>query len=105
MTQFGRIEKQRAEYQLDPIPVILLARLAVDIELQGKGIGPALLKDALIRTASAATVIGARALLMHAKDDRAKTFYEHFNFEPSSTDPYHLFLIMKDLQRLCADLQ
>ena len=83
-----------------PIPVILLARLAVDVSMQGKGIGPALLKDALLRAASAADTIGARAVLVHAKDDTAKGFYEHFNFEPSPTDPYHLMLIMKDLLRI-----
>ncbi len=94
-----RVKKGLARH---PIPVVLLARLAVDVTLQGKRIGPALLKDALMRTASAAATIGARALLVHAKDELAKSFYEHFNFEPSATDPNHLFLIMKDLQRLCA---
>ena len=83
-----------------PIPVILLARLAIDLSLQGKGIGPALLKDALLRVAQAADLIGARALLVHAKDDNAKGFYEHFDFEPSPSDPYHMLLIMKDLLRL-----
>ena len=83
-----------------PVPVILLARLAVDVSLQGKKIGPALLKDALLRAASAADTIGARALLVHAKDDNAKGFYEHFNFEPSPSDAYHLMLIMKDLLRI-----
>ncbi|MHB8621834.1 MAG: GNAT family N-acetyltransferase [Sulfuricaulis sp.] len=82
------------------IPVILLARLAVDASLQGKGIGAALLKDALLRTAQAADMIGARALLVHAKDDSAKAFYQHLTFEPSPSDPYHLLLIMKDLLRL-----
>jgi GNAT superfamily N-acetyltransferase len=91
-----RVNKGQARHA---IPIVLLARLAVDKSFQGKGIGPALLKDALIRTASAASTIGARALLVHAKDEQAKAFYEHFNFEPSPTDPYHLFLIMKDLQR------
>jgi GNAT superfamily N-acetyltransferase len=92
-----RVKKGHARY---PIPVILLARLAVDVSLQGKGIGPALLKDALLRVASAADTIGARALLVHAKDDHAKSFYEHFTFEPSPSDPYHLLLIMKDLLRI-----
>jgi GNAT superfamily N-acetyltransferase len=73
--------------------------LAVDITVQGKGLGSALLKDALMRTAQAANTIGARALLVHAKDDSAKAFYEHFDFEPSPSDPYHLLLIMKDLLR------
>ena len=85
-----------------PIPVILLARLAVDLSIQGKGVGSALLKDALMRTAQAADTIGARALLVHAKDDEAKAFYQHFTFEPSPSDPYHLLLIMKDMLRIVA---
>jgi GNAT superfamily N-acetyltransferase len=92
-----RIKKGLARH---PIPVILLARLAVEVSLQGKGIGPALLKDALLRVASAADTVGARALLVHAKDDNAKGFYQHFEFEPSQSDPYHLLLIMKDLFRM-----
>lgn len=92
-----RVKKGLARH---PIPVILLARLAVDVSLQGKGVGAALLKDALLRTAQAADTIGARALLVHAKDDSAKAFYQHFTFEPSPSDPYHLLLIMKDLLRV-----
>jgi GNAT superfamily N-acetyltransferase len=89
-----RVKKGQARHA---IPVILLARLAVDGSVHGKGLGAALLKDALLRTAQAADTIGARALLVHAKDDDAKAFYEHFEFEPSPSDPYHLVLIMKDL--------
>jgi GNAT superfamily N-acetyltransferase len=77
--------------------VILLARLAVDVSIHGKGVGSALLKDALLRSAQAAETIGARALLVHAKDDEARAFYEHFTFEASPSDPYQLLLIMKDL--------
>ena len=94
-----RVKKGLARH---PIPVILLARLAVDASMQGKKIGPALLKDALRRAAHAADTVGARAVLVHAKDDNAKGFYEHFNFEPSPSDPYHLLLIMKDLRRIIA---
>lgn len=94
-----RVKKGLARH---PIPVILLARLAVDASMQGKKIGPALLKDALRRAVHAADTIGARAVLVHAKDDTAKGFYEHFNFEPSPSDPYHLLLIMKDLRRIAA---
>lgn len=93
----GRVKKGLARH---PIPVILLARLAVDVSQQGKGVGPALLKDALLRAASATDTIGARALLVHATDDNARGFYEHFDFEPSPSDPYHLLLIMKDLLRI-----
>ena len=84
-----------------PIPVILLARLAVVQTMQGKGLGAALLKDALLRVAQAADTIGARALLVQAKNAGAKAFYEHFEFEASTSDPYHLLLIMKDLLRIC----
>ncbi len=90
-----RVKKGLARH---PIPVILLARLAVDVSEQGQGLGAALLKDALRRTASAADEIGARAILVHAKDDEAQAFYRHFDFEPSPTDPLHLFLLMKDLR-------
>ena len=92
-----RVKKGLARH---PIPVILLARLAVDASVHGKGLGSALLKDALLRTAQAADAIGARALLVHAKDDSAKAFYEHFTFEASPSDPYHLLLIMKDLLQI-----
>lgn len=92
-----RVKKGLARH---PIPVILLARLAVDRSLQGKGVGPALLKDALLRAANAADTIGARAVLVHATDEAAKGFYQHFNFEPSPSDPYHLLLMMKDIRRL-----
>ena len=100
VTHEGATERAKKGLARHPIPVILLARLAVDVSLQGKRIGPALLKDALLRAASAADTIGARAVLVHAKDDDAKGFYEHFNFEPSPSDPYHLMLIMKDLVRI-----
>ena len=83
-----------------PIPVMLLARLAVDRSAQGRGLGRALLKDALLRTDQAADIAGIRALLVHAKDDEARAWYESFDFEPSPSDPYHLFLLMKDLRQV-----
>lgn len=83
-----------------PIPVMLLARLAVDKSLQGVGLGRALLKDALLRTAQAADIAGIRALLVHAKDDEARAWSERFDFEPSPTDPLHSFLLLKDLNAL-----
>ncbi len=95
----GRVKKGLAR---SPIPVILLARLAVDVSIHGKGVGSALLKDALIRTAQAAHTIGARAMLVNAKDEDAKAFYEHFTFESSPSDPYHMMLIMKDLLQIIA---
>jgi len=83
-----------------PIPVMVLARLAVDRSQQRSGIGKALLKDALLRTAQAADIAGIRALVVHAKDDDARRWYGQFDFEPSPTDPLHLFLLLKDLRKL-----
>jgi GNAT superfamily N-acetyltransferase len=81
-----------------PISVVLLARLAVNKTLLKQGAGAALLKDALVRVSNAADIVGARALLVHAKDDEARSFYEHFDFEPSPSDPLHLYLLMKDIR-------
>ena len=91
----SRVSKGLARHR---VPVVLLARLAVNRAHQGLGLGPALLKDALQRAAAACEIIGARALLVHANDGEARAFYEHFGFEPSPTDPLHLFLVMKDLR-------
>ena len=96
----GRVGKGLARH---PIPVMLLARLAIDRSEHRKGLGKALLKDALLRTAQAAEIAGIRALLVHAKDDEARAWYEQFDFEPSPSDPYHLFLLMKDLRALLGE--
>lgn len=81
-----------------PVPIMLLARLAVASSWPGKGIGAGLLKDAMLRTLQAADIAGVRAFAVHAKDDSARRFYEHFGFVPSPTDPRHLFLLVKDLR-------
>lgn len=83
-----------------PVPVMILARLAIDRKHQSAGLGRALLKDALLRTLQAADIAGIRAVLVHAKDDAARNWYLHWGFEPSPTDPYHLFLLIKDLLKL-----
>jgi GNAT superfamily N-acetyltransferase len=83
-----------------PIPVVLLARLAVDQKHQGKRLGSGLLRDALARAAAAAEAIGIRAVLVHAKDSSAAAFYSHFDFVPSPTDPLHLMLLLKDVKQL-----
>mgnify|MGYP001549230703 CR=1 FL=1 len=80
----------------DPVPVILLSRLAVDRKEQGSGLGKNLLRDAIARSVAAAEIVGVRALLVHALHDEARTFYRHFDFEPSPTDPLHLLLLIKD---------
>ena len=82
-----------------PVPLMLLARLAVASDWQGKGLGAGLLKDAMRRTAAAADIAGIRAFAVHAKDESARSFYQRFDFIPSPTDPMHLFLLLKDLRR------
>lgn len=82
-----------------PIPLMLLTRLATDLRWQGKGVGSGLLKDAMRRTLQAADIAGIRAFAAHAKDDRARAFYEHFGFIQSPTDPLHLFILIKDVRR------
>jgi len=93
----GRVKKGLARHS---IPIMLLARLAVDHHWQKRGIGAALLKDATLRTLQAADIAGIRALVVHAKDDVAEGFYKHFDFLPSPSDPLHLFLLLKDVRKI-----
>ena len=81
-----------------PVPVIVLTRLAVDRREQGAGLGRAMLKDALIRVAAAADIVGARAVLVHAIDSEAASFYRKFGFVPSPVNDQTLMLLMKDLR-------
>lgn len=81
-----------------PIPLMLLARLAVSMNWQGKGLGSGLLKDAMVRTLQAADIAGIRALAVHAKDDAARAFCVRYGFVPAPTDPYHLFVLLKDVR-------
>lgn len=97
VTAPARVGKGLARH---PIPVMVLARLAVDRTAQGVGVGQALLKDALLRTLQAADIAGIRAVLVHAKDDEARGWYRRFDFEESPTDPFHLFLLLKDVKAL-----
>lgn len=91
----GRLTKGLARH---PVPIMLLARLAVAASWQGKGLGSGLLKDAMLRTLQAADIAGIRAFAVHAKDDEARSFYERFDFVPSASDPYHLFRLLKDVR-------
>ena len=101
----GQVSREEAPSQLTkglakhPVPIMLLARLGVDRRWQGQGIGKALLKDAMLRTLQAADIAGIRAFAVHAKEENAKRFYEHFDFIPSPTDPMHLFVLLKDVRR------
>jgi GNAT superfamily N-acetyltransferase len=83
-----------------PVPIMLLARLAVQRTWQAKGVGAGLLRDAVLRTLQAADIAGIRALAVHAKDEAARAFYRRFDFQDSPTDPLHLFALIKDLRRL-----
>ena len=93
-------ERLRKGLSRHPVPIMLLARLAVSQDYQRRGIGQALLKDALLRTLQAADIAGIRAFAVHAKDDVARAFYEHFDFIASPSDPMHLFLLLKDIRAL-----
>lgn len=79
-----------------PVPVMILARLAVDQAWQGKRLGQGLLRDALLRTLQASDIAGLRAIVVHAKDEGARRFYQHFGFTPWADNPLQLFLLVKD---------
>jgi GNAT superfamily N-acetyltransferase len=95
-----RLKKGLAKH---PVPIMLLARLAIDHRWQGKGVGKALLRDAMQRTLQAAEIAGIRALAVHAKDEEARRFYEHFDFISSPADPMHLFVLLKDVRRIISE--
>lgn len=102
----GHVTREEAPERLTkglarhPVPIMLLARLAAAHSSQGKGIGKALLKDAMLRTLQAADIAGIRAFAVHAKDDDARRFYLKFDFVPSPSDPMHLFVLLKDVRRI-----
>ncbi len=76
----------------DPVPVLVLARLAVNTRAQGHKLGGAMLQDAVQRTFVVGQNAGVRALLVHALHDRAEQFYEHYGFQASPTEPFTLML-------------
>ncbi|MEX2630988.1 MAG: GNAT family N-acetyltransferase [Tistlia sp.] len=88
----GRIRRNMPE----PIPVMLIARLAVDRRCQGQGIGAALLRDAVLRTLQAAEIAGIRAILVHALSEDAKRFYQRFGFTASPVEPLTLMITLAD---------
>jgi GNAT superfamily N-acetyltransferase len=102
----GQVMREEAPERLTkglarhPVPIMLLARLAVSLAAQGQGVGKALLRDAMQRTLQAADIAGIRAFAVHAKDDNARRFYERFDFIPSPADPMHLFVLLKDVRRI-----
>ena len=93
-----RISKGLARH---PIPMLLLARLAVDLKAQGNGLGlgRSLLQSALSKYLQASEVIRSRALMVHAIDEAAIGFYQSYGFEPSPVDAAHLYLLTKDIRK------
>lgn len=91
-----RVRRGMGQY---PIPVIILARLAVDIAYQGQGIGAGMLQDAIRRTLTLAEQAGIRALLTHPIDATAEAFYRRFGFEPTLLRERQLILLLKDAKR------
>ena len=83
----------------DPIPVIVLARLAVDSAYQKQRLGSALLKDALLRTIAAAQIAGVRAVLLQAMSDDAKRFYAHAGFHKCSVDPMMMMITLAEVEK------
>jgi GNAT superfamily N-acetyltransferase len=81
-----------------PVPIMLLARLAVSPSWQGRGVGAGLLKDAMRCTLQAADIAGILAFVVHAKDHAAREFYQYFGFISSPTDPLHLYVLIKELR-------
>ena len=98
----ARMRKGAGRY---PQPVALLARLGVDVDHEGKGLGAALLQDVFARLVELSVDIGCRGLLVHAESAEARTFYIHVvpEFESSPTDELHLVLLMKDIRRTLLD--
>lgn len=91
------IEKGLARH---PVPVVILARLAVDAGYKRYGLGKGLLRDALLRILHISDQIGIRAVFVNAKNDDARIFYEKYGFEPMPDNPLKLMLLIKDIKRI-----
>lgn len=86
----------------NPIPIVLLGRLAIDRGWQGRGLGSDLLRDAVLRVLAAGEGIGVRAILVHAISDEAKTFYERHGFRASPVEPMTLMITLAEAKRMLA---
>ncbi|MBX3328243.1 MAG: GNAT family N-acetyltransferase [Nitrospira sp.] len=95
----GRIKRNMP----DPVPVIVLGRLAVDQSFQGQGIGTGLLRDAVLRTVQASEIAGIRAILVHALSEIAKGFYEQHGFVASPVDPLSLMITVAEAKRMLSE--
>lgn len=92
-----RVRRGMGQY---PIPLVILARLAVDLDYQGRGLGFSLLQDAIHRTLVVAEQAGIRALLTHPLDAEAEAFYRRFGFESTPENEWQLILLLKDARRV-----
>ena len=99
VTQDDAPERVKKGLARHPVPIMLLARMGVSQRFQRQGVGKGLLKDAIVRTLAAADIAGIRAFAVHAKNEKARAFYERFDFIPSPTDPLHMFVLIKDLRQ------
>ena len=84
----------------DPVPIMILGRLAVDKDFQGRGIGTGLLRDAVLRTVQAAEIAGIRAILVHAISETARRFYESHGFISSPVDPLTVMITVTEARKL-----
>lgn len=91
----GRVRRNMPQ----PIPVMVLGRLAIDRAYHGRGLGAGLLRDAILRTLQAAGIAGIRAILVHAISEDAKKFYESHGFSPSPADPMTLMITVADAEK------
>ena len=91
----GRVRRNMPE----PVPVMVIGRLAVDQSYHGQGIGRGMVRDPILRTVQAAEIAGIRAILIHAESPEAKAFYEGLGFAPSPVDPMTLMITIADAQR------
>lgn len=94
----GKVRRNMPE----PIPVMVIGRLAVDHSYQRQGLGSALLRDALLRTLNAASIAGIRAVLLHAISDEAKRFYEEAGFSASPIEPMTMMIALADVEKAIA---
>lgn len=92
----GRVRRNMPE----PVPVVVLGRLAVDVAWQGKGLGADLLRDAVLRVLAAGDIIGVQAILVHAISDQAKVFYERHGFHTSPIEPLTLMVTLDEVRRM-----
>lgn len=95
-------ERVKKDTPRHPVPVIILARLAVDIQWHGRGLGAAIVADAMRRILQAADIGGVRAMLVHAKDEAARNFYLHLGFESFGASSLTLYRLLNDIRAMAA---